>query len=316
MCLAFRFVERRHVGVSPHDHSPFPPKRKPICPQARFINNRNGYSQKEMRIDPKGKICGYPALQVRKTLCSLRAADNWGLLALEEAVKLSPGTGRTLANALQKNGLIELREPGRWTVTQAGRTIAAATAAHRISRSTAEKAFAQFLDRVIRANSEPYFLARVTRLVLYGSMLRPEVEWLSDVDVAVQLEAKEKDFDRFRAQTLDRVDDLAARGHRFRDFLEREGFGIGWSAPCADWGAGRTSIGGRTGSSETGTTEAPATRLSVLSGRKGQSTITPLELSLTADASRGSGRVLSSFERGKFGSQGGPCDPFTKVDAR
>jgi len=175
-----------------------------------------------MRIDPKGEICGYPALLVHKTLRSLRAADGWGLLALEEAAKLSPGTGRALAKALQKNGLIELREPGRWTVTQTGRTMAAATAAHRISRATAEKALAQFLDRAIRVNSDPYFLARVTRLVLYGSMLRPEVEWLSDVDVAVQLEAKEKDFDRLRAQTLDRVEDLAARGHRFRDFLERE----------------------------------------------------------------------------------------------
>src|SRR5271157_4476985 len=30
--------------------------------------------------------------------------------------------------------------------------------------------------------------------------------------------------DRLRAQTLDRVDDLAALGHRFRDFLEREGW--------------------------------------------------------------------------------------------
>ena len=177
-----------------------------------------------MRIDPRGKICGYPALLVRKTLRSLRAADSWGILALEESVNLSPGAGHTLAKALQKNGLLELREPGRWTVTQAGRTIAAATAAHRISRSTAEKALAQFLDRVIRVNCDPYFLARVTRLVLYGSMLRPEVEWLSDVDIAVQLEAKEKDFDRLRAQTLDRVDDLAARGHRFRDFLEREGW--------------------------------------------------------------------------------------------
>ena len=55
---------------------------------------------------------------------------------------------------------------------------------------------------MIRVNSDRHSLARVTRLVLYGSMLRPEVEWLSDVDVAVQLEAKEKDFDRLREQTL------------------------------------------------------------------------------------------------------------------
>ena len=74
----------------------------------------------------------------------------------------------------------------------------------------------------MRVNTDPYFLARVTRLVVYGSMLRPEVERLSDVDVAVQLEPKEKDLNRLRAQTPDRVEELAAGGHRFRDFLEQE----------------------------------------------------------------------------------------------
>ena len=129
-----------------------------------------------------------------------------------------------MARALQKEGLIEQTDPSRWTVTQAGRTMAAATAARRISRATAETALAQFLERVTRVNTDPYFLARITRLLLFGSMLRPEVEWLSDVDLAVQLEAKEKDFGRLREQTLQRVDELTTRGHRFRNFLEQEGW--------------------------------------------------------------------------------------------
>ena len=48
-----------------------------------------------------------------------------------------------------------------------------------------------------------------SRQVLFGSMLRPEVERLNDVDLAVQLEAKEKDIDRLRAQTLLRVEESA-----------------------------------------------------------------------------------------------------------
>ena len=173
-----------------------------------------------MRIDPKGEIAGYPALLVRNALRNLRTADGWGLMALEKAAKLPPGAGRSMAKALQKNGLIERTDTDRWTVTQAGRTMAAASAAPRISRATAEKALAQFMERVARVNTDPYFLARVKRLVLYGSMLRPEAERLSDVDLAVQLETKEKDPDRLRAQTLRRVEELAANGHRFRDFLE------------------------------------------------------------------------------------------------
>jgi hypothetical protein len=52
-----------------------------------------------------------------------------------------------------------------------------------------------------------------SRQVLFGSMLRPEVERLNDVDLAVQLEAKEKDIDRLRARTLLRVEELAPSFH-------------------------------------------------------------------------------------------------------
>src|SRR5262245_59297033 len=43
--------------------------------------------------------------------------------------------------------------------------------------------------------------------------------------------------------------------------------------------------------------------------------VTPLELSLPADASRGMG-PQSGSRSDKFGSQGGPCDPFRKDNAR
>src|SRR5262249_43141607 len=129
----------------------------------RLSATSDGYSERGMHIDPKGEIAGYPALLIRKTLRALRSADGWGLLALEAAAKLSPGAGRALAQALQREGLVEIRDPGRWTVTQAGRTIAAATAARRISRATAENALAEFLERVTRVNTDPYFLARVSR---------------------------------------------------------------------------------------------------------------------------------------------------------
>jgi hypothetical protein len=54
-------------------------------------------------------------------------------------------------------------------------------------------------------------------------MLKPEVERLSDVDLAVELASKESDFDRARVKNYERVDELATQGHRFRNFLEREG---------------------------------------------------------------------------------------------
>ncbi len=175
-----------------------------------------------MRIDPKGTVRGYSTLLIRQTLRRLRGDYEWGVEALENAAKLTPGAGRAYAKALQAEGLIEVSRHGGWTVTQAGETLAVATAARPVTRQTAERALAQFLERVARVNDDPYFLARVTRVALYGSMLRPEVERLSDVDLAVQLVAKEPDFERLREANAERVEHLAILGQCFSNFLEEQ----------------------------------------------------------------------------------------------
>ena len=175
-----------------------------------------------MRIDPKGTVRGYSTLLIRQTLRRLRGDYEWGVEALEHAAKLTPGAGRAYAKALQAEGLIEVSRHGGWTVTQAGETLAVATAARPVTRQTAERALAQFLERVARVNDDRYFLARVTRVALYGSMLRPEVERLSDVDLAVQLVAKEPDFERLREANAERVEQLAILGQRFSNFLEEQ----------------------------------------------------------------------------------------------
>ena len=175
-----------------------------------------------MRIDPKDTIGSLPALIVRKTLRHLRDWPQWKLANLEAAAALPPGTGHALLNALRAEGLIEADGTGAWTLTQAGRTFSSATAAKRVTRATAEKALAQFLDRVTEVNQNAYFLGRVIRAVLFGSMLKPQVERLSDVDLAVELAPKEADIDRALLKNQQRVEELSGQGHRFRHFLELE----------------------------------------------------------------------------------------------
>ena len=131
-----------------------------------------------MRLDPKRTIRGYPTLLVRSTLRCLRGDLVWGEEALEKAGKLKPGTGRALAKALEAEGLIEASRHGGWTVTQAGDTLAVATAARPVSRHTAERALAQFLERVARVNVDPYFLARgvkptFLRFIGFSSSVKP-----------------------------------------------------------------------------------------------------------------------------------------------
>jgi predicted nucleotidyltransferase len=176
-----------------------------------------------VRIDPKGTIGQYPALLVRTTLRHLRSRLSWGLAELEAAAGLTPRKGRALVKALRAEGLIETAGRGAWEVTQAGRTLSSATAAKWITRATAEKALQQFLGRVEGVNNDPYFLGKVTRVVLFGRFLKPEVKRLSDVDLAVEVASKESDFNQARAENYERVEKLAAKGHRFRNFLEQEG---------------------------------------------------------------------------------------------
>ena len=176
-----------------------------------------------MQIDPKGTVAGWPALLVRRTLRELRTRLQWGPGELESAAPVEAREGRALIKALLAEGLIESVGRNAWKVSQAGQTLSSATAAKRVTRATAQKALEQFLARMERVNNDPYFLGRVTKLVLFGSMLKPEVERLSDVDLAVEIAAKEQDVDQGRANNYRRVEELAAQGHRFRNFIEREG---------------------------------------------------------------------------------------------
>jgi predicted nucleotidyltransferase len=181
-----------------------------------------GLCWNQVRIDPNATVAGHPALVIRRSLRRLRGRLSWGLADLEAAAALNPGEGNALAKALRAARLIEGAGRGAWVITQAGQTFSSATAAKPITRMTAERALAEFLERVRRVERDPYFLAKVTRVVLFGSMLNPEVQRLSDVDVAVELTAKETDYDLARALSRRRVEELARQGRQFRNFLEME----------------------------------------------------------------------------------------------
>ena len=176
-----------------------------------------------MHVDAKGKVGRYPTLLVRATLRHLRSRLQWGLAELETAAGLAPENGLALVRALRAAGLIESAGREIWTITQAGMTLSSATAAKPVTRATAERALSQFLERVTQVNQNPYFLAKVTRVVLFGSMLKPEVERLNDVDLAVELTRKEPGYEQALEQNQQRAEELASIGRRFRNFLEVEG---------------------------------------------------------------------------------------------
>ena len=108
-----------------------------------------------MHVDAKGTVGRYPVLLVRTTLRHLRSRPQWGLAELETAAGLAPGEGRALVRVLRAEGMIEFVGRGIWTMTQAGVTFSAATAAKQVTRATAERALSEFLERVTEVNRNP-----------------------------------------------------------------------------------------------------------------------------------------------------------------
>src|SRR5216684_8841169 len=149
-----------------------------------------------MRIAPQTKIGGHPAPMVRKLIRRLSAWMFWDVASVQNTAAVSLREARALITVLQRQCLVE-RNRGRnrstWRVTQLGQAFGSATMAKPITRPTAERALSEFLKRVWRVNSDEYFLAKVTKVILFGSLLRGDVDRLSDVDVAVQLDPKEQD---------------------------------------------------------------------------------------------------------------------------
>jgi predicted nucleotidyltransferase len=76
------------------------------------------------------------------------------------------------------------------------------------------------VQAVVRARQ--FLRHKITKVILFGSMLRGGVNQLSDVDVAVQLEPKQPDRERARKLNDKRAAALARKGRRFDGFLERE----------------------------------------------------------------------------------------------
>jgi predicted nucleotidyltransferase len=178
-----------------------------------------------MRVDPGTTLGGYPVIRVRALVRKLNNHLDWDLRTVETTFGVGQSEAQNLVRFLEDSGLAKPRRgpgPKNWTTTQLAQSFAAARAAKSITRATAETALVDLLERIERVNRGHHFLARVTRVIVFGSYLRPEVDRLGDVDVAVELEPKEADRQRLRRLNYRRVAQTERSGHRFSTVLDRE----------------------------------------------------------------------------------------------
>ena len=74
-----------------------------------------------------------------------------------------------------------------YTVTGRGRDLIRASAARRVTRSTAQQVLTAFMERVHDVNRDSHYLCKVTKVVIFGSFLK-DTDRLGDVDLAVELD--------------------------------------------------------------------------------------------------------------------------------
>jgi predicted nucleotidyltransferase len=171
-----------------------------------------------VRIDPKSLVGGFPALKIRKLVRRLNNLQYWNAETVQVILRDERSEAEAIVEALVEAGLAcaaPIRGMDACNTTQFAQSFGSATAAKPITRQTANRALSQLLERVHQVNREDCFLAKVTKVVVLGSYLRSGVDRLSDLDVAVELQPKEANWDRLRELTRQRVEQLQAAGRRF-----------------------------------------------------------------------------------------------------
>jgi hypothetical protein len=170
-----------------------------------------------MNIDPKSMIAGQPALKIRSFF---RKADSssWNAGFVAEALSITLKEARSIIQELCRLGYIEqsTQFPNGpwWKTTLQGNALAMASATRPLKRSTAARELSAFLDRVQQINADPYYLYKIRKVLLFGSMLT-DAAHVGDVDLAVELVYRIDDIDGRGQAHQERIESAIRDGRRF-----------------------------------------------------------------------------------------------------
>lgn len=172
-----------------------------------------------MHIDAHDQLAGQPIVAVRGFL-RRNASSGFRLSDAQDA--FGPAAGHVVA-FLEKEGYVEgLPEFGstRYHNTIKGGALSLASAAKPVRRAIAQKRLDEFLERCREVRVRPDMLFKVSRAVLFGSMLSDKAS-VGDVDIAVTLAPKETDRDKHFALYEAQFNEAARNGVRFSNFVDQ-----------------------------------------------------------------------------------------------
>jgi predicted nucleotidyltransferase len=176
-----------------------------------------------MRIDLSERIAGQPATTIRNFL-KRSHGDGWDLPYATKRLRTDEVSARKVVAELAARGYVESVSPSddgeRWKNTTRGNAFAGATAAKPLLRASADKRLKEFIERVEEVRTNPHYLYKVRRVILFGSYLTSK-DRINDIDLCVSLVVKEKDKekqDRLREQ---RIEEALRQGKSFKTFVDR-----------------------------------------------------------------------------------------------
>lgn len=145
-----------------------------------------------MKIESGSTVAGVLAMVLREALRKNQFCEH-NLHGFALLLNVSSKAASSLLPRLESKGFLQRKASHEaWENTTKGNAFACASAAPRISRSTADKALTELISRASAINSDPKYAYVVGRITVFGSYLS-EVPRLSDVDVCIELRRRYSD---------------------------------------------------------------------------------------------------------------------------
>jgi len=146
-----------------------------------------------MQIDSRARLSGVLLIDIGRMFRQAGLDGVFSVAFVRDQLEMDERRVMRLLRALQREGFVE-SSSDRWHLTTESVPLRAAAAAKPILRSTADRLLAELLLRIDRLNKSPDFLARFERAIVFGSYLG-SAERLSDLDVAIQWQRREMEYD-------------------------------------------------------------------------------------------------------------------------
>ncbi|AKD56692.1 nucleotidyltransferase domain-containing protein [Spirosoma radiotolerans] len=113
------------------------------------------------------------------------------------------------------------RKEIRYELLPLGCSLALARAVPPITRQKADRIVQEFMDRVEEINGNEKYIYKVSKVLLFGSYIRPEATELNDVDIAVEITPKYDSPDERRKKSDEYMRSAIENGRHFRDWMDQ-----------------------------------------------------------------------------------------------